>query len=251
MFWHQPYLVTTTPTGFLRFKKKRRYSGNQLFFWMFLHHPSKFGKFSLKICGEIIWQSWLLLTQFFNFCIVHCDEFDATKNQERTLHPQLQNRGGGFCLCSCIWGGAAAKKDESAAAADCSSSSCFKLQFQLLQRLPTAWNCISSCRCNGRTGSLEVQQTAVAAVVDVVQLFWGWSCRATAAWEVQQPLSAASCSTDVDQSQSDQGPIDDVDQLQFDQEPITDVDQLQPLPIVGKIYLIRRIDAFSGWQVYW
>ena len=138
-----------------------------------------------------------------------------------------------------------------AAASNCSPSCCCRLQFQLLQRLPTAWNCISSCRCNGRTGSLEVQQTAVAAVVDVVQLFWGWSCRATAAWEVQQPLSAASCSTDVDQSQSDQGPIDDVDQLQFDQEPITDVDQLQPLPIVGKIYLIRRIDAFSGWQVYW
>ena len=53
----------------------RRYSGNKLFFWifcMFLHHPSKFGKFSLKICGEIIFQSWLLLTQFFNFCIVQC-----------------------------------------------------------------------------------------------------------------------------------------------------------------------------------
>ena len=230
---------------------------------MFLHHPSKFGKFSLKICGEIIWQSWLLLTQFFNFCIVHCDEFDATKNQERTLHPQLQNRGGGFCLCSCIWGGAAAKKDESAAAADCSSSSCFKLQSQLLLQtaVPAASASPDSLEVQlklhlklplqQRPGSLEVQQTAVAAVVDVVQLFWGWSCRATAAWEVQQPLSAASCSTDVDQSQSDQGPIDDVDQLQFDQEPITDVDQLQPLPIVGKIYLIRRIDAFSGWQVYW
>ena len=58
-----------------------------------------------------------------------------------------------------------------AAASNCSSSCCCRLQFQLLQRLPTAWNCISSCRCNGRTGSLEVQQTAVAAVVDVVQLF--------------------------------------------------------------------------------
>ena len=41
-----------------------------LIFWMFLHHPSKFGEFSLKIGGEIICQSWPLLTPFFNFCIV-------------------------------------------------------------------------------------------------------------------------------------------------------------------------------------
>ena len=38
---------------------------------MFLHHPSKFGEFSLKIGGEIICQSWPLLTPFFNFRIVH------------------------------------------------------------------------------------------------------------------------------------------------------------------------------------
>ena len=42
-----------------------------LIFWMFLHHPSKFGEFSLKIGGEIICQSWPLLTPFFNFHIVH------------------------------------------------------------------------------------------------------------------------------------------------------------------------------------
>ena len=42
-----------------------------LIFWMFLHHPSKFGEFSLKIGGEIICQSWPLLTPFFNFRIVH------------------------------------------------------------------------------------------------------------------------------------------------------------------------------------
>ena len=30
---------------------------NFLIFWMFLHHPSKFGEFSLKIGGEIICQS--------------------------------------------------------------------------------------------------------------------------------------------------------------------------------------------------
>ena len=37
---------------------------------MFIHHLSKFGKFSLKIGGEIIFQSWLLLTPFFNLTIV-------------------------------------------------------------------------------------------------------------------------------------------------------------------------------------
>ena len=39
-------------------------------FLVFLHHPSKFGEFSLKIGGEIICQSWPLLTPFFNFRIV-------------------------------------------------------------------------------------------------------------------------------------------------------------------------------------
>ena len=39
--------------------------------WMFIHHFSKFDKFSLKIGGEIICQSWLLLTPFFNLTIVH------------------------------------------------------------------------------------------------------------------------------------------------------------------------------------
>ena len=39
---------------------------------MFIHHLSKFGKFSLKIGGEIIFQSWLLLTPFFNLTIVQC-----------------------------------------------------------------------------------------------------------------------------------------------------------------------------------
>ena len=40
-----------------------------LIFWMFLHHPSKFCKFSLKIGGEIIGQSSPLLIPFFNFCV--------------------------------------------------------------------------------------------------------------------------------------------------------------------------------------
>ena len=39
---------------------------------MFIHHLSKFGKFLLKIGGEIIFQSWLLLTPFSNLTIVHC-----------------------------------------------------------------------------------------------------------------------------------------------------------------------------------
>ena len=37
---------------------------------MFIHHLSKFDKFSLKIGGEIIFQSWLLLTPFFSLTIV-------------------------------------------------------------------------------------------------------------------------------------------------------------------------------------
>ena len=48
-------------------------------FCMFLHHPSKFGEFSLKIGGEIICQSWPLLTPFFNFCIVQWG-FKCKKN---------------------------------------------------------------------------------------------------------------------------------------------------------------------------
>ena len=39
---------------------------------MFVHHLLKFDRFSLKIGGEIIFQSWPLLTPFFNFWIVHC-----------------------------------------------------------------------------------------------------------------------------------------------------------------------------------
>ena len=39
-------------------------------FWMFIYHLSKFDKFSLTIGGEIIFQSWPLLTPFVNFCIV-------------------------------------------------------------------------------------------------------------------------------------------------------------------------------------
>ena len=56
----------------LKFKKKK-YSGNQSFFgifWMFIHHPSKFGKFSLKIGGEIIFQSWPLFNLFSQ--LTHC-----------------------------------------------------------------------------------------------------------------------------------------------------------------------------------
>ena len=39
-------------------------------FFMFLHYPSKFGEISLKIGGEMICQSWPLLTPFFIFRIV-------------------------------------------------------------------------------------------------------------------------------------------------------------------------------------
>ena len=33
-------------------------------FWVFIHHPSKFGSFSLKLGGEIIFQTWPLQTLF-------------------------------------------------------------------------------------------------------------------------------------------------------------------------------------------
>ena len=56
-----------------------------LIFWMFLHHPSKFGEFSLKIGGEIICQSWPLLTLFFNFRIVQCD-FASTQAGNSRIH---------------------------------------------------------------------------------------------------------------------------------------------------------------------
>ena len=42
----------------------------KIIFWMLIHHFSNFDKFSLKIGGEIIFQSWLLLTPFFNLTIV-------------------------------------------------------------------------------------------------------------------------------------------------------------------------------------
>ena len=58
---------------------------------MFLHHPSKFGEFSLKIGGEIICQSWPLLTPFFNFRIVQCEIMQ--KNQWKGLNDQIHR----FC----------------------------------------------------------------------------------------------------------------------------------------------------------
>ena len=44
------------------------YLANQLFFsifWVFMHHPSKFGSFSLKIDQEINFQSWPFQTLFW------------------------------------------------------------------------------------------------------------------------------------------------------------------------------------------
>ena len=138
----------------------RRYSGNKLFFWifwMFLHHPSKFGKFSLKICGEIIFQSWLLLTQFFNFCIVQCalwwiwrDEKSrediaspAAEQGRRFLQLQLHLRRSSSCQerwkCSCcrLQFKQLLQTAVPAAAADCSSS-CFSVSRQLGSAAQTA-----------------------------------------------------------------------------------------------------------------
>ena len=59
---------------------------------MFIHHLSKFGKFSLKIVGEIICQSWLLLTPFFNLTIVQCFEDKAVFDKKQFVHPQYMKR---------------------------------------------------------------------------------------------------------------------------------------------------------------
>ena len=46
------------------------YPTNHFFsiFWVFIHHPSKFGSFSLKIDREIICQSWPFQTLFWPLC---------------------------------------------------------------------------------------------------------------------------------------------------------------------------------------
>ena len=71
---HQPYLVSQPQTGFLRFKIKKKIFGKSIIFWDFLdvYTPShkKFGKFSLKIGGEIIFQSWPLFNLFSQ--LTHC-----------------------------------------------------------------------------------------------------------------------------------------------------------------------------------
>ena len=68
---------------------------------MFIHPLSKFGKFSLKIGGEIICQSWLLLTPFFNLTIVQCNptitkcrenKWEKTTNKSQTNTNKTINR---------------------------------------------------------------------------------------------------------------------------------------------------------------
>ena len=63
-------------------------------FWMFWHHL-QFGEFSLKIGGEIICQSWPLLTLFFNFRIVQSSvnqwlKFSDENHQNSLMHLPFQ-----------------------------------------------------------------------------------------------------------------------------------------------------------------
>ena len=66
---HLTHLVTTPPTGFLLlWQYFWENLANQLFFsifWVFMHHPLKFGSFSLKIDQEINFQSWPFQTLFW------------------------------------------------------------------------------------------------------------------------------------------------------------------------------------------
>ena len=77
---------------------------------MFLQYPSKFGDFMLKIGGEIICQSWLLLTLSSQLVLVHCishmlkiksiladntDDTDTDTDDTDDIDPDDTDDGGG------------------------------------------------------------------------------------------------------------------------------------------------------------
>ena len=64
-----PYSFLHFTRFFLNFVQKRNYS---IILEEFGQLCAIFQKFAMKISGEIICQSWLLLTPFFNLTIVHC-----------------------------------------------------------------------------------------------------------------------------------------------------------------------------------
>ena len=69
VFWDQSWLEKTVFTPFFpNFFQQKNYS---IIFEEFRQLCAKFHKFAMKISGEIISQSWLLFTPFFNFPIVH------------------------------------------------------------------------------------------------------------------------------------------------------------------------------------
>ena len=84
MFWDQSLLEKTPPTAFLRFYpifsqffQLKKYF---IIFEEFRQLCAIFHKFAMKISGEIICQSWLLFTPFFNFPIVQCCMLGTWKN---------------------------------------------------------------------------------------------------------------------------------------------------------------------------
>ena len=65
-----------------------------MFIWVFgelRQLCAKFGKFWAKIHREMIGQSWLLLTPFFNFPIVHCFYHICYKNIDQGLSSLRKN----------------------------------------------------------------------------------------------------------------------------------------------------------------
>ena len=87
-----------------------------LIFWMFVqYHPLKFGKFVLKIVGEIIFQSWPLLTLFSQ--LTHCakdsqwkssalqywkDESIALMDLQLQMEPSLRQAKPAVTLAGCF-----------------------------------------------------------------------------------------------------------------------------------------------------
>ena len=71
------------------------YLANQLFFsifWVFMHHPSKFGSFSLKIDQEINFQSWPFQTLFWQLNhSAMVDNIDPAAAHQKTSLNVIEN----------------------------------------------------------------------------------------------------------------------------------------------------------------
>ena len=77
-----------TPFGFLVFFNFffifYQQNNNPHIFEEFIQLCANFHKFSMKISGETICQSWLLLALFFNKCIVHCCKTNLHKKYRQS-----------------------------------------------------------------------------------------------------------------------------------------------------------------------